>query len=131
MSNKLTQRLRDELPPLAHVSEHADLLGEAFGGLSRSSLYRALQSGQLGVRPIKIGRRSFLRRADVLDALGIPETPPGWVVPPQHHRQRDLGGVLLASPAPVVPGADQPQAQERRCGAPADEAARVWSEALR
>jgi hypothetical protein len=123
-------RLR-ALTPLFNVHAEAKLLGEAFGGLSRSTLYRALQSGSLGVRPIRVGRRLFLRRADVLDALGIPETPPGWEVPQHGTRQRDLGQLLLASPAPVVTGVDRPEAPEPRCGAPVEQAARAWSEALR
>jgi hypothetical protein len=128
--SSIDDRLR-ALPPLVPVNENAELLGEALGGLSRSTLYRALQNGELGVRPLRVGRRLMVRRADLLDALGIPETPPGWVVPWQGTRQRDLGGLLLASPAPVVAGVDRPEAPEPRCGAPAEQAAQRWAEVLR
>jgi hypothetical protein len=118
-------------PPLIHVSEFADLLREAFGGIGRSTLYRALADGSLGVRPLRVGRRWMLRRAEVLEVLGIAAEPPGWVVPQQGTRQRDFGQLLLASPAPVVAGVDRPEAPEPRCGAPAEQAAQRWAEVLR
>jgi hypothetical protein len=123
-------RLR-ALTPLFNVHAEAKLLGEAFGGISRSTLYRELKKGSLGVRPIRVGRKLMLRRADLLDALGIPETPPGWEVPWQGTRHRNLGGLLLASPAPVVAGGGQDEPSQSRCGAPAEQAAQRWAEVLR
>jgi hypothetical protein len=127
-------RLRG-LPPLFHVSTHAPLLCEAFGGIGRSTLYRALADGSLGVRPIRIGGkekpRLFLRRADVLEVLGVPGVAPGWQLPQHGTRQRDIGELLLASPAPVVAGGGQGEPSQSRCGAPAEQAAQRWAEVLR
>ena len=120
-----------EAPPLIHVSTHADLLRAAFGCLSRSTLYRALADGSLGVRPIRVGRRLMLRRADVLEVLGIPAIEPGWQLPQHSTRHRNLGQLLLASPAPVVAGGGQDEPPQSRCGAPAEQAGRVWAEVLR
>jgi hypothetical protein len=130
LSTSIDDRLRS-LPPLFNVSKHAPLLCEAFGGIGRSTFYRALADGSLGVRPIRIGRRLMLRRADLLEVLGVPGVAPGWQLPQHSTRQRDIGELLLASPAPVVAGVDRPKAPEPRCGAPAEQAAQRWAEVLR
>lgn len=40
-------------------------------GVSRSSLYEAINRGQLG-EPVRIGRRMFLSTVRLADALGLP-----------------------------------------------------------
>jgi hypothetical protein len=123
-------RLR-ALTPLFNVHAEAKLLCEAFGGIGRSTLYRTLANGSLGVRPLRVGRRLMLRRADLLEVLGVPGVAPGWEAPQQGTRQRDLGQLLLASPAPVVAGGGQDEPPQSRCGAPAEQAAQRWAEVLR
>ncbi len=43
-------------------------------GISRSAAYRALAAGQLPITPLRLGRRLVVRRADLLQALSIPDT---------------------------------------------------------
>lgn len=43
-------------------------------GISRSAAYRALAAGQLPITPLRLGRRLIVRRADLLQALSIPDT---------------------------------------------------------
>jgi hypothetical protein len=43
-------------------------------GVSRSAAYRALAAGQLPITPLRRGRRLIVRRADLLEALSIPDT---------------------------------------------------------
>ena len=45
-------------------------------GISRSAAYRALTAGQLPIRALRLGRKLIVTRADLMAALGIPETPP-------------------------------------------------------
>ncbi len=45
-------------------------------GVSRSAAYRALAAGQLPIRALRLGRKLVVTRADLMAALGIPETPP-------------------------------------------------------
>jgi hypothetical protein len=40
-------------------------------GIGRSAAYRALAAGQLPIKPLRLGRKLIVRRADLLSALGI------------------------------------------------------------
>lgn len=60
----------DRLPPLIRVHQHHKLLCEATG-LSKPSLYRALNSGTLGVTPLRINSSMMIRRRDLFQALGV------------------------------------------------------------
>jgi hypothetical protein len=46
-------------------------------GISRSAAYRALAAGELPIRPLRLGRKLIVKRADLLAALGIEERPAG------------------------------------------------------
>lgn len=54
-----------------------DPIVSAAFGISRSSAYRALAAGQLPITPLRLGRRLIVRRADLLNALGITDEAEG------------------------------------------------------
>jgi hypothetical protein len=65
-----------KLPALVHVASHLELLSELLGVAPRT-VYLVLARGDLGLRPVRVGRRLVVRRAELLAALGIaPSTPP-------------------------------------------------------
>jgi predicted DNA-binding transcriptional regulator AlpA len=53
----------------------AKVVPAAFG-ISRSAAYRALAAGELPFEPIRIGRKLIVRKADLLQALGVTESEP-------------------------------------------------------